>query len=70
MTLLYDNIVNFSLRKEITNIFCAASGTHYGVRMSPLDEHRDVDMHLNSKMSFSGLKYMLQDEFCAIQDIV
>jgi len=35
-----------------------------------MDKHRDVDMHLNLKMSFSGLKYMSQDDFCAIRQIV
>jgi hypothetical protein len=26
------------------------------------NQHRDVDMHLNVRMSFSRLKYMSQDE--------
>ena len=66
MTLLYDNIVKISLRKllkEISSSCCAVSRKYYEVRESPLHEHRDVDIHLNARMSFSRLKYMSQDEF-------
>jgi len=59
---LYDNIFKISLRKEILD-FYEVSKTDYRVKRSPLDEHRDVDMHLNARMSFSRLKYMSQDEF-------
>jgi len=52
--LLYGSIVKISLRKENFNIFCAVTRKYYGVKESPLDEYRDVDMHLNSRMSLSG----------------
>ena len=35
------------------NIFCALSRIYYRVKESPLDEHRDVDMHLIVRDSFS-----------------
>jgi len=39
---LYDNIIKISLRKGIVNIFYEVSRKYYGVRESPLYEHRDV----------------------------
>jgi hypothetical protein len=41
MTLLYDNNVKISLRKETANLFYAVTRKYYGVKASPLDEHRD-----------------------------
>jgi hypothetical protein len=43
MALLYNNNVKISLRnKEIITNFCAVSKGYYGVKESPLHEHRDV----------------------------
>jgi hypothetical protein len=51
--LFYDNIVKISLRTENLSILYAVTRKDYRVKESPLDEHRDVNMHLNSRMSFS-----------------
>jgi hypothetical protein len=67
---LYDNNVKISLRKETANLFYAVTRKYYGVKASPLDEHRDIGVNLDSKMSFPGLNYMLQGESCAIHQIV
>ena len=55
-TILYDNIVKISLRKEgrkFQIFFCEVSRRNYGVKKSRLYEHRDVDMHLIVRSSLS-----------------
>lgn len=62
--LTYSVLIQLTLLlQKLSMVFCAASKTCSGVKESPLHEHRDVDMHLNARMSFSRLKYMSQDEF-------
>ena len=49
-TPLYNNIVKISLRK-LSIVFCAASKEYYGVKESPLDEHRDKHVDVKAKIA-------------------
>jgi len=49
---LYDIIIKISLRKENVNIFYAVSREYYGVRGSPLYEHRDVCPAMRTNIYF------------------
>jgi len=46
-----------SLRKYNVNIFYEVSKEYYGVGELPLNEHRDIDMHLWHKITILSNMY-------------